>query len=284
MPFLSKDAILFQKYMASKQKKASVLSGSTFADCLFKIAYRFSLQQVFGDFLEMSIAACTQNLQTKKSWYEDEYLSIIAKYKDSELRHEFPKAFAALVAEMDGRLSDSQGNDALGEFFEQHISNGRNGQYFTPFHICMFMASISNPAGNSEMGEPLRILDPACGSGRMLLAAHRIKRAGTSEYYGIDIDRTCVQMTALNLFLHGMWNSEVMCANALSPGDFVTGYRISMLPLGIFKIESKEQSKLWHLHQQSFTQKENGKGHLITLDNLPFNEREKDNSAQLDLF
>jgi type I restriction-modification system DNA methylase subunit len=270
-------------------KQKSVPSQNTFTEILFKLGYRFSLSKVFDDFLTMSIAACSQNPLTKLSYYEDEYLETIAYYKDSELRHEFPKAFAALIIEMEERINSSLGNDVLGEFFEQHISNGRNGQFFTPYPICEFMASITNT--NSIVDEeivcekPLRILDPACGSGRMLLAAHR-KNGSEHEYYGIDIDRSCVKMAAINLFLNGIWNSEVLCANSLSPNDFVFSYRISFLPLGIFKIIEKEKSKLWLMHKNSFTirEKKAPVSSTIILNENPFSERTKDNSTQLDLF
>ena len=77
------------------------------------------------------------------------------------------------------------------------------------------------------------------------------------EYYGIDVDHTCVKMTAINLFLNGVFHSEVMCADALRPGDFRMSYRISFLPLGIFRIEEKEKSKLWQMYQNTFEPKEN---------------------------
>jgi type I restriction-modification system DNA methylase subunit len=264
-------------------KQKSVPSKNTFAEILFKLGLRFSLSKVFDDFLTMVIAACTQNPLTKLSYYEDEYLETIAYYKDSELRHEFPKAFAALIIEMEERVGSSLGNDVLGDFFEQNISNGRNGQFFTPYPICEFMASITNT--DTVVDKPLRILDPACGSGRMLLAAHKKNGIG-HEYYGIDIDRSCVKMAALNLFLNGIWNSEVMCANSLSPNDFTFSYRISFLPLGIFKITEKEKSKLWVLHKNSFlvTEKREPVSSGIKLDKTPFSERTKDNSIQLDLF
>jgi len=239
----------------AKNRINPALSKSAFAESILSISTRFPLGSVFEDFLIMSIAACTQNVETGKSWYEEEYLATIDKYKDSELRYEFPKAFGALVIEMEERITSSLGNDILGEFFESHISNGRNGQFFTPQPVCDFMASITankdERDAEEEKGKPLRILDPACGSGRMLISSSR--RIGPGhEYYGIDIDRMCVKICALNLFLNGVWNSEVMCANALSPDDFVIAYRISFLPLGIFKIEDKEESKLWHLHNASF--------------------------------
>lgn len=277
--------------MASKQKtaaNAAAPSTNKFAETIFKISHRFSLFTVFDDFLTMSIAACTQNLATKKSWYEDDYNQAFEKYKDSELRHEIPNAFANLILEMEERTGTSLGNDVLGDFYEQHISNGRNGQYFTPYPICQFMASIAHTDYvcdfKTNAPEPLKILDPACGSGRMLLAAHKTIGPG-HEYYGIDIDCSCVKMTALNLLLNGMWNSEVMCANSLMPDDFVISYRISHLPLGIFKVEDKEQSRLWHLHRNSFnSKKKERKSDDIILNSTPFDERQKDDSIQLDLF
>jgi len=267
--------------MASKQKNTNTTK-SLFAESLLRIAHRFSLAHVLEDFLTMTIAAFTQNLQTGLSWYEDEYLETIARYKDSDLRFVFQEALGHLVLEMNTRLGSSGGNDVLGEFFEEHISNGRNGQYFTPYHICKMMVLLNYEKETYEAEEPLSILDSSCGSGRMLLAAHHTIGPG-NEYYGIDIDRTCVKMAALNLFLHGMWNSEVLCANALLPEDFVIAYRISFLPLGIFKIEDKEKSKLWHRHNASI-QKKQSVGESITLNTVPFAERPKDDGMQLDLF
>lgn len=269
----------------AKKASTSVPSRKSFADTLLKIGRRFPLFQVFEDFLTMSIAACTINPKTKLSYYEDEYLSTIASYKDSELRFEFPSAFSCLIIEMEERLEADLGNDILGDFFEQHISNGRNGQFFTPYPVCRLMASITQESQNEEeikSQKPLRILDPACGSGRLLLASHGINGVG-HEYYGIDIDRTCVKMAALNLFLHGMWNSEVMCANGLNPDDFVISYRISSAPLGIFKIEKKEHSLLWNLQKNSFSRRKT-EDNSIVLDTTPVTEGKMDNLSQLKLF
>jgi type I restriction-modification system DNA methylase subunit len=268
---------------SNKKSDASVLSKSTFADCMFALGSRFSLSKVFEDFLTMAICACSYNPVTKLSNYEEEYLEIVKTYKDSELRHEFSKAFACLCIEMEDQFHAELGNDVLGSFFEQHLSNGRNGQFFTPFPVCTMMASCVNTDGTTVTGEPLRIIDPCCGSGRMLIASHRVKNVGKNEYYGIDIDHTCVKMAALNLFLNGMFGSEVMCANALMPNDFVISYRISLLPFGVFKITDKEKSSLWQRHNSSFVFKEKLSSSIV-LDSTPFRERKNNNGEQLGLF
>lgn len=83
-------------------------------------------------------------------------------------------------------------------------------------------------------------------------------------------------------FLNEMWNSEVMCGDALLPDRFVVSYRISLFPLGVFKIEQKERSILWHMHQNSFVKERTGDS--IVLDQTPFGERKKNTGTQLDLF
>lgn len=269
--------------MATTQKHSSAAAVSNFSDALFQVAHRFSVYTAFDDFLTMAIAAVTQNTLQQVSYYEAEYLAVMEKYKSLEVRHEFPKAFASLIMEMEERVSSEQGNDVLGEFFELNISNGKNGQFFTPYHVCMMMASLSSgEEKETPETKSLRILDPTCGSGRMLLASSRINGPG-HEYYGVDIDPTCIKMAALNLFLNGVWNAELLCANTLLPQDFRVAYRTSLFPLGIFKIEQKEKSKLWHLLNPLFTEKETTTP-KHDLQETTFTGRARQDGTQLDLF
>jgi type I restriction-modification system DNA methylase subunit len=89
--------------------------------------------------------------------------------------------------------------DPLGELYQQAISSGHNGQYWTPEHMCDMMAIIT-------IGETLldgqTIADPACGSGRMLLAAAKINRH--AMLYGADLDITCCKMALVNMLLNSL--------------------------------------------------------------------------------
>ena len=237
--------------------KAKKEKSKTFEETLLPFGYRYSLREVFEDFVDMTICSVSQNPLTGKSYYEDEYLDIIEKYKDDDLRHELPKLFALLSLEMEERWYDSLGFDVLGSFYEKHLYEKGKAQFFTPWPICVFMAKI-NMADFQERNETLKILDPCVGAGRMPMCAMR-EIGQNHEFYGIDIDPLCVKMSALNFFLSGMFNSEVMCADALSPDDFRVSYRISMFPLGIFKVTEKEQSRLWRLHRNSFIKNQSRK-------------------------
>lgn len=250
-----------------------------FFDTLHTIGRCYSLHQVFDDFLTMCICAFSQNPLTKQSHYEAEYLAVVGKYKVSTEVSLFPKALAQLTIALEEKLY----TDILGEFFELHISNGKNGQFFTPEPVTDFMNAILGT--DDEREESLHILDPACGSGRMLLSSHK-RNKGKHHLYGIDVDHTCVKMTVINLFLNGCFKSEIMWANALSPNDFRVSYKTSLLPFGIFKITEKEQSPLWHMHQKTFPsmQPKEKLSDKIVLNETPFSERNNPKSSQMKLF
>jgi type I restriction-modification system DNA methylase subunit len=108
-------------------------------------------------------------------------------------------------------------SDPIGELFMQAISNGHNGQYFTPEPICSMLSGMSI-GENSEPGQT--VCDCACGSGRMLLAAAKINRQ--FKLYGSDIDNTCCKMALLNMLLNSL-QGEITNMNALS-NEFYKGY------------------------------------------------------------
>jgi type I restriction enzyme M protein len=107
--------------------------------------------------------------------------------------------------------------DILGEFYETNLVTqaNRKQQFFTPWSLCVLMAHITCTRKPRKSENVLRMLDPCCGSGRMVLAASR-ELGSHYRYYGIDIDPICARMAALNFFLSGM-TGEVMIADALNP-------------------------------------------------------------------
>jgi type I restriction-modification system DNA methylase subunit len=218
----------------------------TFAKLLDSFQYKYDRRTVFDDFLTMTMCAVTPKLGTGKSHYEDLYLETIKKYKDDQLRYKFPEMFATLIQEMEERVNSDAGNDVLGEYYELGFANKKLSQFFTPWPICQFMAkSVVDISSRHDPDRPLNILEPSCGSGRMLLAAAR--EAGPNhEYHAVDKDHTCAKMTAINLFLNGIFRSEVMWGDPLLP-EFRLSYQLSFSPIGIFRIEQKEKSRLYRM-------------------------------------
>jgi hypothetical protein len=160
-----------------------------FTSTFNRIAISKSEDSVFQDFLDICICALSLGK------YEEEYLAIVNRYRKEEVNL-FCELFAQMVIVMD---NDGAGfTDCLGEFFTTSISRGRNGQFFTPHHVCDMMAAMT--INSEDSGKT--VFDPCCGSGRMLLSAAKIAR--NNYFFGADIDTRCAKMTAINMCLNGL--------------------------------------------------------------------------------
>lgn len=159
---------------------------------LFDIGYRHSYDVVFNDFLTITICALGYGTN------EERYFETIKRYNNAELQI-FVKAFAKLN-EVYMSIDKGQWIDPLGLIYEEITSKGKSsalGQFFTPVHICNLIAAINKPA---DWGA--KINEPACGSGRMVLAMNA--QAEGNEYICQDVDSICCKMTAINMSFHQM--------------------------------------------------------------------------------
>lgn len=222
-------------------------TSQTFGQLFYSLfAQQYDLRTVFSDFVTMCICTLAMKPGTMHSYYEEDYLKAIQPYREKGLAMQFPILYAKLITEMELRVKSSQGNDVLGEFMEMHLLSKSKSQFFTPWPVCELIAKINCVnIGYEETFEHKRIIDPACGSGRLLVAGSR-ELHKYNHYYGIDIDLLCVKVTTINLFLNGIFHGEILCANALDPkNSFVESYGLSFLPFRLFKITKPEESSLW---------------------------------------
>ena len=198
---------------------------------------KHDLAKVFNDLLTMGI--CTfhrtnihSRLQANDELNETLYMETIKPYKRDDLN-----ALGQALGILQHNVLDNPYSDILGEFFMQHITKRQNGQYFTPEPVCTFMATIN---GLDTKREGQRILDPACGSGRMLLSAAKLNHR--NYFFGADSSNTCAKMSTLNFFLNGL-NGEVAWMNSLTM-EWYGSWHINTNGIGIIPIE-KEQSMIW---------------------------------------
>ena len=172
--------------------------------CLEAILSRgYSSYTIFNDWLDLMIFALQRD--------DEHYLEIVRKYKNTAKFGEreidyFCQAFACLQIEM-----KKTNDDILGQVYMQWNQNNKyHGQFFTPKHIASFMATVIEPKG--------KILDPACGSGIMLIEALKTmdnEKLDEAMFFGQDIDLTCVKMCALNLMFFNV-NGFVVWGDSLS--------------------------------------------------------------------
>lgn len=101
----------------------------SFSELLKQFEYHYDLRTTFDDFLTMATCAFGQNSKEGKSYDEDLYLQTMEKYKNSDLRHNFPKLVTKLSFEMEERLESSEGFDVLGEFYEANLARKGASQF-----------------------------------------------------------------------------------------------------------------------------------------------------------
>jgi hypothetical protein len=192
-----------------------------------QMAYRHDFMRAFDDFLTMAICAFSMGRM------EPLYLDTIKGYSKDELNL-FGNLLGSLIVEYENRSTNCGAwYDGLGDFFMDNNSKfgqDARGQFFTPDHICDMMAKITN--GDDGLSER-KICDPACGSGRMLIAFDRISPKYRYEnfYVGGDVDLRCVKMCVLNMYLYGL-KGAVVHMNSLSM-EIWGGYRIFMPETGL---------------------------------------------------
>ncbi|SEO11349.1 N-6 DNA Methylase [Mucilaginibacter gossypiicola] len=205
-----------------------------------RFAYGQSLHSAFVELLDWALLPF-------RKWDDADSQNIaLEKYRT----HPKVQQLITLVT-LIGDLSEGF-NDPLGELYMQAISNGFNGQYFSPTPVCNMMAAIS-VGDDSVPGQT--VCDCACGSGRMLLAAAKINRH--LHLYGADLDITCCKMALLNMLFNSL-TGEIAHMNSLS-NDFYTGYRVDTVLVDGYHypyyVEFNEpgQSRIW-LHDLKGTE------------------------------
>lgn len=131
---------------------------------------------VWRDFVVMF--ACSLSNPVDKSHYDERekrYLKIINKYNKEE-----QKLFPELAAHTVMALEENPEQDFLGGIFmELNLGDGKNGQFFTPYHVCDLMAKIAVDDVSKEIDEKgyITIHDPCCGTGATLIAGvHEVRR------------------------------------------------------------------------------------------------------------
>lgn len=135
-------------------------------------------------------------------------------------------------------------NDPVGYLFESLIAKDKQGQFFTPHPVAGLLAELAQ-IGNSE--ERDTVLDPACGSGRLLLAA--AKRNRYQRFYGADTDPLCCKMALMNMLLQSL-TGEIAHMNSLS-NEFFQGYRVHTVLKNGYHLPyyvpfaDPEQSRIW---------------------------------------
>jgi len=189
-----------------------------FLYCLDKIKPYKHRYEVFNDWL--ILASATLYSWKKDKSVESEYQETAKQYTADELVQ-----LSQLLVQTVEALEEKK-QDFLGEIFTiGKLTNERNGQFFTPFHISSLMAKMVIGEKNHDKNRVIRISDPCCGAGGMLIAAALLYEERGINYQkdvfftGIDIDKRCARMAYIQLSLIAA-PAIIICGNTLTNDYF----------------------------------------------------------------
>jgi type I restriction-modification system DNA methylase subunit len=208
-----------------------------------RYAYGNSLHNAFTELLDWTL------LPFKKYDTSEQQHQALESYKS----HPKVEELVNLVTLIGDLSKDFK--DPLGELYMQAISNSHNGQYFTPTPVCEMISAMTI---NADPEKIETILDPACGSGRMLLAAAKINR--NNEFYGAELDSTCCKMALINMLLNSL-KGEIAHMNSLS-NEFFTGYKVNTTLINGYhmpyytEFNTRETSYIWFKPNQKVVSKQ----------------------------
>ncbi|MCZ8401376.1 hypothetical protein HMPREF3069_20875 [Achromobacter xylosoxidans] len=179
---------------------------------LRRVAYTRGIDRVWSDWVEICAIALARADLAQREAREQRYLQVIAQYKRDEL-DQLVQAFAHLVMSYELRVQEADFGDVLGSTFMMlDMGNAGAGQFFTPYEVSRLMGNMMMGNGQDLVDKTgaqgfVRVLEPACGAGGMLIAAAHAMHDAQLNYQqcmhatAIDIDRRCVHMTFIQLAL-----------------------------------------------------------------------------------
>lgn len=198
----------------------------TLIDVFEKAAYRHSYYDTFRDFIDY----CIHEYTAPENPLIRENYKFPNTYSETETAY-----FKTMLNEVQNlcyercRLWNRRGGwyDPFGTLFENVSSNFSKqsaGQFFTPPAVCDLMAKmiIEEPTAHNVGGT---VVDPCCGSGRLLLASSEVNPG--LYHIANDIDALCCKMTAVNFCLNGVIG-EISCNDGLmsTASNFRFAYKV----------------------------------------------------------
>lgn len=174
---------------------------------------------VFADFVRMAACCLAPRRMVdgcSVSVREDEYMEAIRSYDTRELEL-LKEAFHTFIAEAERHPHTDILGTAWLDLTSQSSKQAR-GEFYTPPCVARLMAQLG--AGHEEViasGQPVRIQEPACGAGTMILAAAELYAPDhwhLPRFTAIDLNPVACDMTFINTTI---WSvpCEVICGNAL---------------------------------------------------------------------
>lgn len=209
-----------------------------FQTLLPKVSNSHSPSDIFRDvcrIFSLSLRGAVTVVQTEKDEIEKQYMSYVEKY-GKEGMEKVSILFAYVVQALELRRSDF-----LGHVYEALNATVKSfGQFLTPDSIAKMMGHVTFGATEIEQGKIIKLNDPACGAGALLIEAAEAYmsnggRQGDLLLYGEDLDATACCITYVQFSLLGyaaiVTHQDTLCMKVYEGPWFTPGYFMHGMPM-----------------------------------------------------
>lgn len=181
----------------------------TFLSQISNLDHSKTTAEKFHDFCELaycSLAKVTAD-EDKGQQLENRYMEIVGTYRDKDTIRAYPELLSHI------NQGVWHGQDALGVIAaELNVLDEKQGQFFTPMHVCELMAMMTLTDAKQIIGDQgfITVSDPCAGAGAMFIAnADQLHRQGFDPErhmlaHGIELNRLSYQMAFIQLSLKGI--------------------------------------------------------------------------------
>lgn len=134
--------------------------------------------------------------------------------------------FAKPELELSPDRLGAHAEDLIGEAYIYLISRfaadagKKAGEFYTPRKVAELVARLAEP------GPGMRICDPACGSGSLLIRAGEACASRDHLLFGQEVNGATAALARMNMFLHGEDDARIEWCNTLTGPALVEGDRL----------------------------------------------------------
>ena len=238
-----------------------------------KAKHTSSTKQVFQDVIQVAFNSIigSQYFHPYKLEFHPSLFRELTEYKDQpEL---WDKLGQTVHLWLEAIKSSGPFSDVMGSAYDEHLGQ-QLGQFLTPPDLAQLTATITLAAAKESIeddlknGEPVVVGDiTGCGAGSLLLAwlsaftaQHGFRNLLAVAVEGQDLDRTMVQLTAVQIFFgatfHGMplGGIRIRWGNALTEPDATVGFQAVFSPEKLLQAHAAvEASKAFQRQVRALT-------------------------------
>jgi len=211
---------LYKKYKGNEERIQRALKKEKFKitpDSTFEYLLQRKEQPNLGEIINKVLSKIEENNKDKLDLiFRNIDFNSEAKLGNTKERNVILKSILENFEKLDLRPSKLSGRDVIGDVYEYLISRfasdagKKGGEFFTPSEVSELLAKLT-----SKDEESLKIYDPTCGSGSLLIKASKEIKDKNFRIYGQEKNGQTYALCRMNMFLHEIENADIKWGDTL---------------------------------------------------------------------